>query len=60
MRHLERTHLVSVKWLREQTQHGRVVVEKVESAAQAADIFKKPFVDKAAWTAVGPNVLLVD
>eukprot|EP00969_Alexandrium_andersonii_P120533 5329165-Alexandrium_andersonii.AAC.1 len=57
MRHLERTHLVSVKWLREQTQRGRVVVEKVESAAQAAGIFTKPFVYKAAWTAVRSNWL---
>eukprot|EP00969_Alexandrium_andersonii_P221774 9794746-Alexandrium_andersonii.AAC.1 len=60
MRHLERTHHVSVKWLHEQTQNGRVAVEKVESAAQAADVFTKPFVDKVAWTAVRPNVLLVD
>eukprot|EP00969_Alexandrium_andersonii_P280475 12399909-Alexandrium_andersonii.AAC.1 len=28
MRHLERTHLVSLKWLHEQTQHGRVTIEK--------------------------------
>eukprot|EP00969_Alexandrium_andersonii_P013670 596668-Alexandrium_andersonii.AAC.1 len=46
MRHLERTHAVSVKWLREQCTAGRFGIEKFESAHQAADIFTKPFVDK--------------
>eukprot|EP00969_Alexandrium_andersonii_P067523 2978821-Alexandrium_andersonii.AAC.1 len=27
-RHLGRTRLFSIKWLREQTQHGRVAIEK--------------------------------
>eukprot|EP00969_Alexandrium_andersonii_P172222 7613832-Alexandrium_andersonii.AAC.1 len=44
--HLERTHAVSVKWLREQCTAGRFGVGKVEPAHQAADIFTKPFVDK--------------
>ena len=41
MRHLERVHNVAVKWIHEQYVSQHFTVTRVETNAQAADIFTK-------------------
>ena len=49
MRHLSRTHRVSVAWLHEQYQRENFVVSYVRSCDMAADIFTKSIPNPEAW-----------
>ena len=49
MRHLGRTHKVSVKWLHERFSESWVNLKHIISKLQAADIFTKPFTDSLEW-----------
>ena len=51
MRHLERVHNVAVKWIHELYSNKHFDVARVETTAQAADIFTKPFgpSEKVTW-----------
>eukprot|EP00975_Prorocentrum_lima_P038747 8137139-Prorocentrum_lima.AAC.1 len=60
MRHLERTHRCDVQWIHERYLDGEFEMYKIETDAQAADIFTKPFKDVKRWTAVRDLVLVVD
>ena len=51
MRHLLRTHGVSVAWLKEQVDIGSYDLRYVPSALQAADIYTKGFDSAEKWTA---------
>ena len=51
MRHVERAHNVSVKWLHEQHQRGVYKMERADASVQAADIFTKPCTGKQKWLA---------
>eukprot|EP00969_Alexandrium_andersonii_P066838 2946784-Alexandrium_andersonii.AAC.1 len=42
MRRLERTHQCDVQWIRERYLDGEFEMYKIETDAQAADIFTKP------------------
>ena len=59
MRHLERVHNVAVKWIHELYSNNHFAVTRVDSNAQAADIFTKPFGpgEKAKW---GSNLRLIN
>jgi hypothetical protein len=48
-RHLPRLHGVAVGWLREQRARHDVRVSYIDSSMTAADIFTKPFTDRAPW-----------
>eukprot|EP00969_Alexandrium_andersonii_P044472 1952070-Alexandrium_andersonii.AAC.1 len=49
MRHLERTHNCSVKWLHEQHDRGLYKLNKIDTNFQAADVVTKPFTDGKKW-----------
>ena len=49
MRHVERTHRVDIRWIHEQYSRKLYGLERVDTTAQAADIFTKPFSEKAKW-----------
>ena len=51
VRHLLRTHGVSVAWLKEQFDTGSYDLRYVPSALQAADIYTKGFDSAEKWTA---------
>ena len=50
MRHLSRTHRVSVAWLHEQYQRENFVFSYVTSSDMAADIFTKPISQPDVWS----------
>ena len=50
LRHLSRTHHVSIAWLAEQVQSGELTVEYVVTALQAADVFTKAFTNSEKWS----------
>ena len=52
MRHVGRTHGVSIAFLHEAWKAGHFVVEYVPSALQCADVFTKAFAVPLAWQAV--------
>eukprot|EP00969_Alexandrium_andersonii_P144670 6397519-Alexandrium_andersonii.AAC.1 len=52
MRHLERTRRCGVQWIHGRYVDGEFEMYKIETDAQAADIFTKPFKDVKRWTAV--------
>ena len=52
MRHVPRTHRVSIQWLHEVFQEPFLSLEYVESCRQAADIFTKGFSNPEKWAAV--------
>ena len=52
MRHLTRTHRVSVQWLHEVFSEPFLDLLYIESARQAADIMTKGFTDPIKWEAV--------
>ena len=52
MRHMNRTHGVSIASLHELHEGGHFVLEYVPSALQCADIFTKPFTVPLQWEAV--------
>ena len=52
MRHLERTHRVSVKWAHERFNTGEFDIEKVDTDVQASDIFTKAFLEVKKWEQV--------
>ena len=60
MRHLERTHKCNIRWLHERYKEEEYELLKIDTHAQAADIFTKPFVDPAYWTAVKSMIFVVD
>eukprot|EP00969_Alexandrium_andersonii_P103832 4581445-Alexandrium_andersonii.AAC.1 len=60
MRRLERTHRCDVQWIREGYLDGEFEMYKIETDAQAADIFTKPFKDAKRWAAVRDLVFVVD
>ena len=49
MRHLQRTHGISISWLTEQLQRGEYDFNYCQSEDQAADIFTKPFLSLVKW-----------
>ena len=51
MRHLLRTHGVSVAWLKEQFDTGNYDLRYVPSSLQAADIYAKDFDNADKWNA---------
>ena len=56
MRHLGRTHKVSVAWLHEQYSGDSMTTSYCDSSLQCADIFTKAFNDKQRW---GPVCRLI-
>jgi hypothetical protein len=65
LRHLSRTHRVSVAWLHEQLSPSRVPpplisLRHVGTAEQRADIFTKPFTDAVKWTLASVSIGVVD
>ena len=56
MRHLGRTHKVSVAWLHEQYSGDSMDTSYCDSSLQCADIFTKAFNDKIRW---GPVCKLI-
>ena len=56
MRHLGRTHKVSVAWLHEQYSGDSMDTSYCDSSLQCADIFTKAFTDKIRW---GPVCKLI-
>ena len=49
LRHLGRTHGVSLAWLHEQTAVQGITVTHCDTAFQLADIFTKPYESVADW-----------
>ena len=49
LRHVGRTHRVSIHWLHERFQEPHYKLEYCESADQAADVFTKAFQDRLRW-----------
>ena len=49
MRHLGRTHRVSLRWLYEVCQSPHVKLRRCDTKDQAADIFTKPFTQADKW-----------
>ena len=49
LRHLDRTHRVSLAWLHETFQHQHLTLKYINSEKEAADIFTKPFTDADKW-----------
>eukprot|EP00971_Amphidinium_carterae_P019647 387308-Amphidinium_carterae.1 len=49
MRHLGRTHRVSVAWLHEVFLSGNMILNKCDTNDQSADIFTKSFTDETKW-----------
>ena len=49
MRHIGRTHGVSIAWLWERFQHDEYDLSYCDTADQAADIYTKAFTDKFKW-----------
>ena len=49
MRHLSKTHGISVAWLHEQYCRDDVIVKYVASALMAADLCTKPFTNPSNW-----------
>ena len=52
LRHLNRTHRVSVSWLHERCARGDFELEYCDTDEQCADIFTKSFVNAVKWDAV--------
>ena len=55
MRHLHRTHRVSVDWLHETFERGDIVLLYETSERQCADIFTKSFVHQPLAVELGPG-----
>ncbi|CAE8601403.1 unnamed protein product [Polarella glacialis] len=51
MRHLGRTHRVSLRWMREVFQDGQCEIRRCDTLLQAADIFTKGFTCREKWVA---------
>ncbi len=49
MRHLNRTHGISMEWLLAEFERGRFVIQAIPSDSQAADIFTKAFMQAVKW-----------
>ena len=60
MHHLERTHQCNVRWVHERYIAADFQLLKIDTHAQAADIFTKPFTDASYWTVVMSMVHIVD
>ena len=50
LRHLDRTHRVSLAWLHDVFSKLPIELQYIASEKEAADIFTKAFVDKYKWT----------
>ncbi|CAE8612441.1 unnamed protein product [Polarella glacialis] len=51
MRHLGRTHRVSLRWMHEVFQDGQCEIRRCDTLLQAADIFTKGFTCRDKWVA---------
>ena len=56
LRHLHRTHKISMCWLMERFADPSIALAYIQSEKQCADIFTKPFADALKWQA---NLLLI-
>ncbi|CAE8593142.1 unnamed protein product, partial [Polarella glacialis] len=52
MRHLGRTHRVSLRWMHEVFQDGQCEIRRCDTLLQAADIFTKGFTCRDKWVVV--------
>jgi hypothetical protein len=59
MRHLSRTHGISISWLHEQCQ-DQLHIEYVTTTLMAADIYTKAFHDAIKWTNLCEQINIVE
>jgi hypothetical protein len=60
MRHLGRTHNVSLRWLHEVCASKHVILRRCDTLLQAADIFTKPFTSLEKWSAALKMISIQD
>ena len=60
LRHVNRTHRVSIQWLHEVCKQPYIDLQYIESAEQAADIFTKAFTEPNKWAMVMKLINHVD
>ena len=60
MRHLSRTHGISISWLHEQCRNQEVQLEYITTTLMAADTYTKAFQDAVKWTNLCQQINLIE